>query len=239
MTGARWRGRALESAPLPFPCARQRWWTRLGTGTVAGTASEAVGLALLRQDLLEPCLGGSNTRLELGVRFSPELDKPCVVPRGVRVIAAFVVELAEPLEGRRQVRVIPFQGQEVRRGAVSLVRGNRGIRVSGAIVNACESGQYAGRALERNRPLQIRHGGVVIAFGERDFPLKLENRLRAWASFPLVLLQQRPGPVGFARVREESDQPVVGPLHSRDLVERVSCERGLYLSERASCVTQD
>ena len=29
---------APESAPTPFPCARQRRWTRVGAGTVAGTA---------------------------------------------------------------------------------------------------------------------------------------------------------------------------------------------------------
>jgi len=38
MTGARQRSRALESALLPFPCARQRPWTRVGAGTDAGTA---------------------------------------------------------------------------------------------------------------------------------------------------------------------------------------------------------
>jgi hypothetical protein len=37
MTGARWRWWAPESALLPFPCVRQRRWTRVGAGTVAGT----------------------------------------------------------------------------------------------------------------------------------------------------------------------------------------------------------
>jgi hypothetical protein len=38
MTGAPWRWWAPESALLPFPCARQRRWARVGAGTVAGTA---------------------------------------------------------------------------------------------------------------------------------------------------------------------------------------------------------
>jgi hypothetical protein len=35
MTGARWRWWAPESALLPFPCVRQRRWTRVGAGTGA------------------------------------------------------------------------------------------------------------------------------------------------------------------------------------------------------------
>ena len=38
MTGAHQRPWALECALIPFPCARQRPWTRVGAGTETGTA---------------------------------------------------------------------------------------------------------------------------------------------------------------------------------------------------------
>jgi hypothetical protein len=42
MTGARWRWWAPESALLPFPCVRQRRWTRVGAGTAACITARSV-----------------------------------------------------------------------------------------------------------------------------------------------------------------------------------------------------